>query len=152
MSGSNFGDVQTDDPSVGGINDATQTPILQIPTVSVADTQVAEPSSGSTNMLFTVTLNAPAPVGGASVNFTTQDQAPAPNHATAGQDYTTTSGTLNFAQGEQIKTFNVPILSDSMMSEINETFLVVLSIRLHHDHQWNVYWHDPDQEPAQALS
>ena len=78
-------------------------------------------------MVFTVTLSAPAPAGGASVNFTTQDEAPALNHATAGQDYTTTSGTINFAQGEQIKTIAVPILSDSKMSEVNETFLVVLS-------------------------
>jgi hypothetical protein len=78
-------------------------------------------------MLFTVTLNAPAPAGGASVDFTTQDQAPALNHATAGQDYTATSGTINFAQGEQIKTISVPILSDNNASEQNETFLVVLS-------------------------
>ena len=91
------------------------------------DSQVVEPSSGSVNMVFTVTLNAPAPAGGASVNFTTQDEAPAINHATAGQDYTTTSGTVNFAQGEQIKTIPVPVLSDNKMSETNETFLVVLS-------------------------
>jgi hypothetical protein len=61
------------------------------------------------------------------VNYTTQDQAPALNHATAGQDYTTTSGTLSFAAGEQIKTISVPILSDNKKSEANETFLVVLS-------------------------
>jgi hypothetical protein len=89
--------------------------------------QVAEPASGSTPMVFTVTLNAPAPVGGAAVSFTTQDQAPAANHAVAGQDYTTTAGTLNFAQGEQIKTISVPVLADANNSEINETFLVVLS-------------------------
>ena len=128
VSGSNFADVLTDDPAVGGSNDPTQTPILQISTISVADAQVAEPSSGSTNMVFTVTLNAPAPAGGASVDFTTQDQAPpAPNHATAGQDYTTTTGTVNFAQGEQIKVISVPVLSDNNNTEQNETFLVVLS-------------------------
>jgi len=95
--------------------------------VSIFDSQLTEPSSGSANMVFTVTLNAPAPAGGASVNFTTVQEAPALNHATAGQDYTTTSGTLNFAQGEQIKTINVPILSDNAMSEANETFQVLLS-------------------------
>ncbi len=58
------------------------------------------------------------------MNFTTQDEPPAINHATAGEDYTTTSGTVNFAQGEQIKTILVPILSDTMKSEQNETFLV----------------------------
>ena len=95
--------------------------------VSIADSQVAEPSSGSVNMVFTVTLNAPAPAGGASVNFTTQDQPPAISHATAGDDYTTTSGTVTFGPGEQVKTISVPVLSDNMMSETNETFLVVLS-------------------------
>jgi predicted outer membrane repeat protein len=89
--------------------------------------QVSEPLSGSVNMVFTVSLNAPAPIGGASVAFTTQDQAPALNHAVAGQDYTATSGTINFAQGEQLKTISVPVLSDAALSEQNETFLVLLS-------------------------
>ena len=127
VSGSNFDDVETDDPAVGGIDDATQTPILQIPTISVADAKASEPSSGTVEMLFVVSLSALAPAGGASVDFTTQDQAPALNHATAGQDYTTTSGTITFAQGEQIKVISVPVLSDNNMSEQNETFLVVLS-------------------------
>jgi hypothetical protein len=62
-----------------------------------------------------------------SVDFTTQDQAPAINHATAGQDYTATSGTLNFAQGEVFKTIQVPIWADNKTAEANETFLVLLS-------------------------
>src|SRR5262249_39429604 len=95
--------------------------------ISIADSSLPEPKSGSANMIFTVTLSAPALAGGASVNFTTQQQAPAINHATAGQDYTTKSGTLNFAQGEQFKTIQVPILSDNKNNEQNETFLVVLS-------------------------
>lgn len=95
--------------------------------VSIQDAQITEPSSGSINMVFTVTLNAPAPAGGASVNFITQAEAPALDHATAGQDYTTTSGTVSFAAGEQIKTIPVPVLADNANSEANETFLVVLS-------------------------
>ncbi|HEU4836815.1 MAG TPA: tandem-95 repeat protein [Pyrinomonadaceae bacterium] len=95
--------------------------------VSIADSQVTEPSSGSINMVFTVTLSAPAPAGGASVDFTTVQLVPALNHATAGDDYTTTVGTVSFAQGEQIKTILVPVLADTMMSEANETFEVVLS-------------------------
>jgi hypothetical protein len=96
--------------------------------VSIADSQLIEPSSGQANMIFTVTLNAPAPAGGASVSFTTQQQAlPDPTHATAGADYTTTAATLNFAQGEQMKLIFVPILSDTQNTEINETFLVTLS-------------------------
>jgi hypothetical protein len=94
--------------------------------VSIADSQVTEPSTGSIDMVFVVSLNAPAPAGGASVNFTTQ-QAPPPNNATAGSDYTTTTGTVNFAAGEQIKTINVPVLSDANNTEVDETFLVLLS-------------------------
>jgi hypothetical protein len=112
----------------GGPLSDTDTVNIQVAlNVSVADAQLPEPPSGTANMLFTVALNAPAPAGGASVDFTTQDQAPALNHAIAGQDYTATSGTINFAAGEQIKTISVPILSDANTSEQNETFLVLLS-------------------------
>jgi CSLREA domain-containing protein len=95
--------------------------------VSIANSQLTEPSSGSANMVFTVTLSAPASAAGASVDFTTQQQAPALNHATAGQDYTTTTGTLTFGQGQQIKSISVPILADNKKAEANESFLVVLS-------------------------
>jgi hypothetical protein len=49
------------------------------------------------------------------------------NGATAGQDYTATSGVLNFAAGEQFKTILVPVLSDNKKNETNELFNVVLS-------------------------
>ena len=113
----------------GGPLTDTDTVNIQIgvTNVSIADSQLAEPVSGSDNMVFTVTLSAPASVAGATVDFTTQQQAPALNHATAGQDYTTTSGTLTFGPGQQIKTISVPILADNKKAEANETFLVVLS-------------------------
>jgi len=113
----------------GGPLSDTDTVNIQvgITNVSIASSQLTEPTSGSANMVFTVTLSAPASVAGATVNFTTQQQAPALNHATAGQDYTTTSGTLNFGPGQQIKTISVPILADNKKNEANETFLVVLS-------------------------
>jgi hypothetical protein len=95
--------------------------------VSIQDAQVFEPQSGTTNMIFTVTLSAPAPAGGASVQFTTVQLAPALNHATAGQDYQTTTGTVNFAAGEQIKTIQVPVFSDNKKNEANESFDVQLS-------------------------
>jgi VCBS repeat-containing protein len=96
--------------------------------VSIADSQVTEPAAGFIDMVFTVTLNAPAPAGGASVAFTTQQQSqPDPNHATAGSDYATNAGTITFAPGEQIKTISVNVFADADMSEVDETFLVVLS-------------------------
>ncbi|MDP9193665.1 MAG: right-handed parallel beta-helix repeat-containing protein [Acidobacteriota bacterium] len=59
----------------------------------------------------------------ASVDFTTN-----PGTATAGpgNDYTTTSGTLNFAAGDLSETFNVPILDDATV-EGSEQFTATLS-------------------------
>lgn len=53
---------------------------------------------------ITVTLSEAAPVGGCSVDYTTQDST-----AIAGQHYTAMSGTFTFAQGEQTKTATVTI-------------------------------------------
>jgi hypothetical protein len=115
------------DTVTAGINGTSNTIVVgQLP-ISIHDAQLAEPASGTANMIFTVTLSAPASAAGVSVNFATQDQAPALNHAIAGQDYTATSGTLNFTLGEQLKTISVPILSDNKPAESNETFLVILS-------------------------
>src|SRR6185369_7287984 len=108
----------------GGPLSDTDTVNIQVAlNVSIADAQLPEPSSGTANMLFTVALNAPAPAGGASVDFTTQDQAPGLNHAVAGQDYTATSGTVNFAQGAPTQTISVPIPSDLHTTAQTATFL-----------------------------
>ncbi len=47
VSGSNFANVLTDDPAVGGAADPTLTPVFTTPNVSVADAQANEPASGS---------------------------------------------------------------------------------------------------------
>ena len=52
---------------------------------------------------------------------TTQD-----GRATAGSDYTSTSGTLTFAPGEDKKTVSVPIMDDAVEDD-GETFTLVLS-------------------------
>ena len=128
VSGSNFSTVLTDDPAVGGANDPTQTPILLLPNISVADAQANEPASGSAPMLFTVSLSAPAGASGASVHYATADQAPGVGHAVAGVDYTAIPDTvLNFASGEQFKTITVNILSDGAGPEPDETFLLNLT-------------------------
>lgn len=89
-------------------------------TVSVAGVRVTEGNSGTTNADFTVRLTAGA-VLPVSVNFATQDVS-----ATAGQDYTATSGTLTFLPGETVKTISVPVLGDRV-AETDETFKVLLS-------------------------
>ncbi len=98
----------------------------QAGTVSVNDAKVQEPTTGTIDMVFTVTLTAPA-TGAASVNFQTANgTASAGSCGVAGADYTSTSGTVNFATGEQVKTINVPICSDAV-NDPNETLLVNLS-------------------------
>ena len=57
----------------------------------------------------------------ATVHYATSDGT-----ATAGSDYTSTSGDLAFAPGQTTKTFNVQILDDNTY-EGNETFTVTLS-------------------------
>jgi len=63
---------------------------------------------------------------GGSFGEVTVDYATADNSATAGSDYTDTSGTLTFADGELTMTFNVPITDDSNY-EGDETFVLNLS-------------------------
>ncbi len=56
-----------------------------------------------------------------TVDYRTQDGT-----ATAGSDYTSTSGTLTFAPGEDKKTVSVPIMDDAV-EDNGETFTLVLS-------------------------
>jgi hypothetical protein len=73
---------------------------------------------------ITVRLNAP------SSNPVTVDYASSDGTATAGSDYTATSGTLTFAPGETTKTFSVPIIDDAL-GEANETVTLALSNPAH---------------------
>ena len=56
-----------------------------------------------------------------SVDYETGD-----DYAKAGFDYTAVSGTLTFAPGETIKTFNLPLLNDAL-PELNEALTLNLS-------------------------
>jgi uncharacterized repeat protein (TIGR01451 family)/uncharacterized delta-60 repeat protein len=75
----------------------------------------------SSNLLVTVVRTNGSPTGTNSVVFSTSDGS-----ATAGFDYTATSGVLTFTNGETVKTFTVPILQDTLV-EGDETFTVSLS-------------------------
>src|SRR5215213_3864211 len=59
--------------------------------------------------------------GNLTVNYATMDGT-----ATAGQDYTATSGALTFNNGETSRSFQVPITDDAV-TEPNETFTVTLN-------------------------
>ncbi len=60
-------------------------------------------------------------VGAVSVQYATSDGT-----ATAGSDYTTSAGTLNFADGQGSATFTVPITNDATQ-EPDETVILTLS-------------------------
>ncbi len=80
-------------------------------------------SVGEAGIAVTITVNRVTGSSGAvSVQYSTSNGS-----AAAGLDYTATGlTTLNFANGETIKTFNVTILDD-LLVEGNETFFVTLS-------------------------
>ncbi len=105
-----------DAQGIGTITDDDGTPSL-----TINDVTVTEGDAGTTNMVFTVTLageiNQPV-----SVNYAT-----APGTATAGVDYTSVNGTLNFTVGgPNTQTIIVPIIGD-LVTEGNETLTVNLS-------------------------
>jgi hypothetical protein len=98
------------------------------PVLRVLDAKAAEPAAGSSQMLFTFVLTAPAGAGGVSVTYATADDTGGASPATAGTDYTPVAAAqLNFAPGETVKVVGVPVLHDADAGETDETFLLVAS-------------------------
>ncbi len=77
-----------------------------VPSVSVTDVAVLRPSTGSSAVSFTVSLNAPAATT-VTVPYATADGTA----TTAGGDYTPVSGTLTFTPGQISKTVGVTVFS-----------------------------------------
>ncbi len=92
-----------------------------LPSLTINDATVTEGDSGTVNAVFTVTLSP------ASGSLVTVDYATADGTATAGQDYTATSGTLVFNPGETSKTITVTVQGDQVDEGSAETFTVTLS-------------------------
>ena len=88
---------------------------------TISDVTPLEGNSGTSTANFVVHLDSPAPSGGATVDFTTQNGS-----AIAPGDYTATSGTATVAQSTQDAVIPVSIVGDTL-SEGNETFTVKLS-------------------------
>ena len=86
--------------------------------LSVADAEVEEGADAT--LAFTVTLSK------ARFTATTVDYATGNGTATAGSDYTLTSGTLSFGPLETSKTVSVPVLDDAV-DEGSETMSLTLS-------------------------
>ena len=89
------------------------------PALSVNSIAMAEGSGGTPVAAFTVTLT-PASAQNVLASYRTL-----PGTATAGTDYTTTTGTLTFAGGTTTQTVQVPIVPD-LLVEPNETFSLEL--------------------------
>ena len=106
--------------ATGTITNTTPAVTPTAPTVAVGNVTVAEPATGTAQAAFTVTLSK------ASTTPVTVNYATANGTATAGADYTATSGTLSFAPGVTSQQIAVPVLLDSA-AESNETFTVTLS-------------------------
>ncbi len=79
------------------------------PALSVNDAAVAEGNSGTTKLVFTVTLSA-ASSDAVSVQYATADDT-----ATANSDYLAASGTIRFDPGQTSKTIQVLVKGDRIL-------------------------------------
>ena len=115
----------------GGICSPTGTKLLEVPPtftitgptsakryLAIGDTTASEDEDPT--MVFTVTLDK------AADRAITVDYATADGSATAGKDYTATSGTLTFNAGEVSKTVHVSILNDNIVDK-DETLRLTIS-------------------------
>src|SRR5262249_16047142 len=94
------------------------------PTLSINDVSVTEGNTGTTNAVFTVTLNGASALP-ATVSFATADGTA----TTANLDYAAASGTLTFNPGTTTQLITVAVQGDTT-NEPNETFNVNLSAPL----------------------
>lgn len=90
------------------------------PQITIGDVALLEGNAGTTDAVFTVTLD--AAIGESiEVTYTTVDGT-----AIAGSDYTASSGLVTFAPGETVQAIAVPIRGD-LVQEGNETFAITVS-------------------------
>ena len=107
----------TGNAATTGLLDTLNTYLANQPQLTVSDVTVNEDGGYAT---LTVALSK-ASTDTVTVKYTTQ-----PGTATAGSDYTATSGTLTFSPGQTTKTVQIAITDDAL-AEGDETFSLVLS-------------------------
>ena len=90
------------------------------PTIAILTQGISAREGTDTHMEFPVAMT-PPPLEPVTVDYATKDFS-----ATAGSDYTATSGTLTFAAGETAKTIRVPITNDAV-SDSGELLGMVFS-------------------------
>jgi Ca2+-binding RTX toxin-like protein len=117
--GASFADSQ----ATGTIQDNDDLPDITLLGTS-ATSPYTEGGAGATNIItYSFSLSNPSETA-VTVNFAIED-----NQTTSGADYTATGGTLSFAPGSTVTTFQLTILGDNVYENggVNETFDVVLS-------------------------
>ncbi|MEW5851037.1 MAG: Calx-beta domain-containing protein [Myxococcota bacterium] len=112
-------------PSGGAALGTPDTAVLTVVDVATAGSlqlSAATYSIGENGGSATITVTRTNGSGGTvTVDYATSDGT-----ATAGADYTASSGTLSFADGETTRTFTVPV-RDDFLAEPNETINLALS-------------------------
>ena len=94
--------------------------LATIPAITISNPAAVSPTVAGTSVVFTISLDM------ASTASVTVDYATADITATAGTDYTATTGTLTFQPGETSLTVTVPILIDTTATSAT-TFSLDLS-------------------------
>ncbi|MCZ8223651.1 MAG: right-handed parallel beta-helix repeat-containing protein, partial [Microcystis sp. LE19-84.1B] len=90
------------------------------PFLTISNPTIVENNSGTNNLIFKVTLST------TSTQTITVNYATANNTATAGSDYTATTGTLTFTPGQISQDIIISVNGDTAI-EPDETFLINLS-------------------------
>lgn len=128
----NTGDGVTD-ACLGGYNESEPTAsiakypapgrlVMDAPLATINDASVNEGHTGTTDMVFTVSLDK-TPAAGVSLDWATADGW----QARAGEDYVAASGTLTWAAGDAMpKTITVKVKGDTAF-ESSETLKVLLN-------------------------
>ncbi len=93
-----------------------------LPVLTLSDASVAEGNSGTSVMNFPLSLNAPAPVGGVVITYSTANGT-----TTAGSDYVAViTGTVTIPAGATTGSLPVTINGDTTV-EADETFTVTMT-------------------------
>jgi hypothetical protein len=128
VSGSNFADVLTDDPSVGGAADPTVTPI-DLPQVSLAVSPASVLEDGATNLVYTFTRTG-STANAMTVNFSVGGTASftEPDYTQTGAaTFTATSGTVVIPGGSATATVTIDPTADSTVESDETVDLAVTS-------------------------
>jgi hypothetical protein len=127
VSGSNFANVLTDDPTVGGAADPTVTPI-DLPAVSVAVSPASVLEDGATNLVYTFTRTG-STTNAMTVNFNVGGSASFSSDytQTGAATFTATNGTVTFGAGSSTAVVTVDPSTDTTVEPDETVSLTVTS-------------------------